>query len=211
MLQMTDSGVFVPELGRFPGYVQGRRHQLGEVELSRRELDDYNGTLATVCPRARRVQADQIASIGRRLIDAAVHGRADPFVARSMAGVPRLVQMRSDRGWRLAEGLDGRIGAMLSYVDEPADLIPDAIPVIGQLDDALLVEMLLRDIAGEVTDYDDFCSYRGAIAARHRVDPTSVDVGFEDWLTARCAAHAARRPLWGAYLRQELGTAFHVC
>ena len=211
MPAIIDNGVFLPELGQFPGYAEGRRHQLGEVELAPGDLAAYNQTLEIVCPRVHGVQADQIASIGRRLIDAAVHGRTDPFVARRMAGVPRLSQMRSDRGWQLGDGLDTRIGALLTYVAEPADLIPDSIPVIGQLDDALLVELLLRDIAGEVRDYDDFCSFRGRIALRHGVDPARIEVGFEDWLSARCAAHAANRPLRGFYLAQQLDGGFHVC
>lgn len=200
MLDVMNSGVFLAELGQFPGYARGRRHQLGAIELGARDLEAYNETLHQVCPAARTVQADQIASIGRRVLESALRGTPDGFIAGRMAGVPRLARMRVDRGWRLADGLDARIGALLAYVEEPADLIPDPVPVIGQLDDALLVDLLSRDIAGEVADYLDFCEYRRGIAERCRVDVALVDIGFDEWLAARCAAHEARRrPMLGAY------------
>jgi uncharacterized membrane protein YkvA (DUF1232 family) len=44
------------------------------------------------------------------------------------------------------------IGALLGYLAMPFDLIPDFIPVVGQLDDALVVAAVLRSVlraAGE--------------------------------------------------------------
>ena len=70
--------------------------------------------------------------------------RAD---ARAVAGfVPDCVVLFS----RLAR--DGRIprrrrlllGALLGYLALPVDLVPDFIPVAGQLDDALVVVLALR-------------------------------------------------------------------
>jgi uncharacterized membrane protein YkvA (DUF1232 family) len=44
------------------------------------------------------------------------------------------------------------IGALLAYLAMPIDVIPDFVPVAGQLDDAILVAVLLRSLvrtAGE--------------------------------------------------------------
>jgi uncharacterized membrane protein YkvA (DUF1232 family) len=44
------------------------------------------------------------------------------------------------------------VGALLGYLAMPFDLIPDFIPVVGQLDDALVVAAVLRSVlraAGE--------------------------------------------------------------
>lgn len=44
------------------------------------------------------------------------------------------------------------IGALLAYLAMPIDLIPDFVPVAGQLDDAILVAVVLRSLvraAGE--------------------------------------------------------------
>lgn len=69
--------------------------------------------------------------------------------ARALAGfVPDCVLLFT----RLA--LDGRVprrhklilGALVAYLALPFDLVPDFIPVAGQLDDAILVALVLRTI-----------------------------------------------------------------
>jgi uncharacterized membrane protein YkvA (DUF1232 family) len=44
------------------------------------------------------------------------------------------------------------LGAMLAYLAWPFDLVPDFIPVAGQLDDALLVGLVLRRAMGSCPD-----------------------------------------------------------
>jgi uncharacterized membrane protein YkvA (DUF1232 family) len=39
------------------------------------------------------------------------------------------------------------IGALVPYLALPFDLVPDFIPVLGQLDDALLIALVLRRVA----------------------------------------------------------------
>jgi uncharacterized membrane protein YkvA (DUF1232 family) len=69
--------------------------------------------------------------------------------ARALAGfVPdcailcrRLIgDARVPRGYKLA------LGAMVAYLLAPVDLVPDYIPVAGQLDDALLLALVLRAV-----------------------------------------------------------------
>lgn len=38
------------------------------------------------------------------------------------------------------------VGAMLAYLASPLDLVPDFIPVVGQLDDAIVVALVLRSL-----------------------------------------------------------------
>ncbi|HEY3020674.1 MAG TPA: DUF1232 domain-containing protein [Solirubrobacteraceae bacterium] len=38
------------------------------------------------------------------------------------------------------------LGALVAYLAMPVDLIPDVIPVAGQLDDAILVALVLRSL-----------------------------------------------------------------
>lgn len=38
------------------------------------------------------------------------------------------------------------LGALIAYLALPIDLVPDFIPVAGQLDDALLVAFVLRTV-----------------------------------------------------------------
>ncbi|HET6603362.1 MAG TPA: hypothetical protein VFG21_03985 [Xanthomonadaceae bacterium] len=191
MLNVSNSGVFLTGLGRFPTYDSGRRHLLAGIELAGPGLTRYNAALGTVCPGARPVAADQIATAGRKVLDAAAEGIDADFVRRGMDAAVQLRRMRKDGDWTLPTALGERIGAVLGYLGDPAKLIPDSAPVIAHFDDAMLVDQLQREIAGELEDYADFCAYREEVA-----DGAAGQVTVEEWLEARwhaCSAHRARR------------------
>jgi uncharacterized membrane protein YkvA (DUF1232 family) len=75
--------------------------------------------------------------------------------ARAVAGfVPDLAvlfkRLLGDR--RIPRRRKLAIGALAAYLASPIDLVPDFIPVVGQLDDAILAVLILRGVirdAGE--------------------------------------------------------------
>jgi uncharacterized membrane protein YkvA (DUF1232 family) len=70
--------------------------------------------------------------------------------ARALAGfVPDCVVLFSRllRDRRLAKRHKLLVGALIPYLALPFDLIPDFVPVAGQLDDAVLVAFVLRRVA----------------------------------------------------------------
>ena len=72
-----------------------------------------------------------------------------PTDARAIARfVPDCVILlgRLLRDRRVARKHKVLVGALLPYLAFPFDLIPDFIPVVGQLDDALLVAFVLRRV-----------------------------------------------------------------
>src|SRR5690606_34019251 len=178
--------------GRFPVHRRGRRRQVAGVVLGGGALASWNAVLTRVCPAVRPLEADQVASIGRRVLEASTGARCR-FVAARMADLQLLARLRADPGWSLSEGLAPRIDALLAYARGPVRLIPDQVPALGHLDDAILVDLLRRDMAAELADYQDFCSYRLELAERCRVAPERIAVGIPDWIAARCDAVAARR------------------
>jgi uncharacterized membrane protein YkvA (DUF1232 family) len=80
-------------------------------------------------------------------------GRRDD--ARAWAGfIPDCIILfrRLLRDGRVPRGRKILLGAMLGYLALPFDLVPDMIPVAGQLDDAIIVALVLRSVlrvAGE--------------------------------------------------------------
>jgi uncharacterized membrane protein YkvA (DUF1232 family) len=77
----------------------------------------------------------------------AVAGRRE--TARALAGfVPDCVVLCSRllRDPRVPRGRKALIVALTGYLALPFDLVPDFIPVAGQLDDAVLVALVLRGL-----------------------------------------------------------------
>ena len=51
----------------------------------------------------------------------------------------------------------------LAYLCDPEDLIPDDIPGIGMLDDAVMIELVFRELRHELEAYEDFRAYRESL------------------------------------------------
>lgn len=67
-----------------------------------------------------------------------------------------------DLDWDCAEPDCVHVRKLLGYLDQVDNLIPDRIPMLGKLDDIVLLELVWPVLASEVDEYDDFCRFRDA-------------------------------------------------
>ncbi len=56
--------------------------------------------------------------------------------------------------------------AAFAYLCDPEDIIPDDIPGIGLLDDAVMIELAFRELRHELDAYEDFRRYRSSLPKR---------------------------------------------
>jgi len=119
----------------------------------------------------------------RKLISDIRTSQAAGFVMQRLEKLERMVKMLEDKEWDMAGQDRSRVADGLVYFAEGEDLIPDRIPGLGFLDDAIMIELVVQDLKHEIEAYDDFCKYRtskvkllGAQAAK---------ASREKWLTAR--------------------------
>ena len=119
-----------------------------------------------------------------------INGEAAPgFVRERIDKLSRLIDMLSDLEWRLPHADAKRVLNAFAYLAEPEDLIPDHIPGIGFLDDAIMIELVVRELRHEIDAYEDFCKYRQKLKEQAG---GRVSVSRQEWLDARRDALQSR-------------------
>lgn len=142
-----------------------------------------------------KLDAEAITAATQRLLDEAGDLSGVPgFIAERLRKLQVLVSMITDSEWQLpAEDLKRVLSAM-AYFAEPQDLIPDRVPGIGFLDDAIMVELVVATLDPEIQSYGEFCEFRKAEEQRRRNAGQDPHVGREDWLAdQRAVLHLRMR------------------
>jgi uncharacterized membrane protein YkvA (DUF1232 family) len=93
------------------------------------------------------------------------------FVTERLLELDALTRMLEDGDWKLEGRERQRVLDALAYFAEPSDLVPDHIPGLGFLDDAIMVELVLQEMRPELDAYAEFCRWRDEERARAGVDP----------------------------------------
>ncbi len=106
------------------------------------------------------------------------------FVSERLAKLELMINMLTDAEWRLPAQDSTRVLNALAYFCEPDDLIPDEIPGLGFLDDAIMIELVVRELSHEIDAYRDFCDFRANRSQADRSD-NAVDVTRDEWLAER--------------------------
>jgi hypothetical protein len=170
---------------------QGRRHRIGDYELEPSRLDRFNDALRALSPEAPKMTMDQIASAAERALARHHAGETPPFVESRMAALQRLEAMAEDEAWSASDELRRQVGVLHAYRDDESDLIPDDEPVVGLLDDAVLVDVALQLLRGELADYEDFCRFRTVAAEFAGLPEHQTGLTRAHWLEAMVQAHAS--------------------
>lgn len=137
---------------------QGRRRQIGDWILTDDQVASFDALLHDVCPQAPKVQPDQIAQLARWVMSLPP-AAAQRILSERLARLDDLRALIDDPDWDRESPGACRLRGLLSYFEHDG-LIPNHIPVLGRLDDVLLLELAWPAIASEVDDYLDFRDYR---------------------------------------------------
>lgn len=136
-----------------------RRNHAGNIKLDPLAVAGFDDLVHSICPEARHVDADRIATLARWLQDLPDE-QARAVLDERLERIEQLRVMLADPDWDHRPDACDRIRRLLAYLDQGHDLIPDRIPVLGLLDDVLLLELAWPAIATEADDYRDFCRFR---------------------------------------------------
>lgn len=135
-----------------------RRRQVAGLVLDEHQVERFNRLLAQLDPNAPRITADQVVTLARWLQDLP-RERATAIVSERLARAEQLRRMLNDADWEVCAELRERSRMLISYLQQVDDLIPDDQPLLGHLDDALLVELAWPAFRDETLDYGDYCRF----------------------------------------------------
>lgn len=137
------------------------------LELSDKDLRYFRGCLQKVRHGRRAKDESIVLREAHKLLDEVREAEAPEFVRDRFRRLEMLVEMLEDEKWRLVSTDRARVLNALAYFADPDDLIPDRMPGIGYLDDAIMVELVVQELRHEIEAYEKFCDFR----ARSKGEP----------------------------------------
>jgi len=163
--------------------------------LSDQDLDHFQAIVNKAKSAMEDSQnAEAIEAAARQLITDAKTGDLPEFIGDRLAKLEVVINMVSDDEWQLSDEDRSRVLGALVYFCDPEDLIPDHIPGLGFLDDAIYVELVIRELKDEIESYEEFCTFRSAEENRRKDNGLDPHVEREEWLAdKRATLHARMR------------------
>jgi len=150
--------------------------------LEEQDLDYFRDVMAKAQSGAEQLSEDEVVKRAQAALDnVRGNARAPQFVHSRLDSLQSLISMLDDEDWPLdnEERLD--VISALAYFYDPEDMIDDSLPVLGLLDDAIMIELVVREMKSEITAYEEFLRYR----AREDAKGTGRDVTRVEWLQTK--------------------------
>jgi len=154
--------------------------------LSDRDLERFK----TIVVKARSTASDQqgkaeIEKAAYKIVEVAMNSDLPDFIAERLLRLKTLLEMMKDTEWNLSDSDRDRIISAMAYFADPIDLIPDHIPGIGFLDDAMFVEIIIRELRSEMSAYSEFCRFREEEEERLKSEGKDPNDNRDQWLGAK--------------------------
>ena len=130
-------------------------------ELTDRDLNFFREALQISRDAVRDADESEIIDAISAALDEIRQNEPLPdFVAKRIPELESLIRMLTDDEWQLPEADRERLLATFVYFADPEDILPDDIPVIGYLDDVIMIELVVRELHHVSIAYQDFCRFR---------------------------------------------------
>jgi uncharacterized membrane protein YkvA (DUF1232 family) len=136
------------------------------IDLEQADVDRFLRALARSHRLARSTEETDVLAAAKQALNTLPIGSAPAYVRKRIGAVQRLILMLEDDAWSLPKPERTKMLETLVYFSDPEDLIPDHIEVIGLLDDAIVLELLLRRLRHVMDAYTDFCEFRDSLHLR---------------------------------------------
>ena len=148
--------------------------------LDDQDIEYFRGVMDRAQDEAANISEQQIIQEARKILSEEHPAQTPLFVRERLERLATMVAMLEDPEWPLDGQERTDVISALAYFHNPADLIADDVPVIGLIDDAIMIELVARELKHHLEAYDEFCVFR---STQERL--RGKDVSREDWLKAK--------------------------
>ena len=149
-------------------------------ELKESDLEHFRNVMREAKSGAKSLSETEILANAKSLSQD-VKGDVPVFVSERIQKLETLVAMIEDSEWNIPEEERADVLSALAYFSDPEDLVPDHIPVLGFLDDAIMIELVAEELKDDIEAFLEFCAYR----TREESRKGDVTVTRDEWLDAK--------------------------
>ena len=144
-------------------------------DLEDKDLRYFRASMKRARESATKASDAEIIERAEQMVKEVQNSTVPAFVLERVEKLTSLIAMIEDDEWSLAAQERKNVLAALSYFADPEDIIPDAVPVLGYIDDAIMIELVVTELQHEIDAFTDFCQYRKDEKARNRNPDLSRD------------------------------------
>jgi hypothetical protein len=191
----------------------GRRHSIDNFHLTAASVDRFNSLLARLGRRAAPLDCDRLATAARELRDSAAGAGEPACIVQRMKRLEAAARMLDDGQWEPVDDAGNVAALMVHYASGRYQLLPNSLPTVGHLDDAIAVEAAWPSLRSEVASFLDYCRVRSLEASLRGRAVGGFGFSRDDWAEARQAEYVLekqRRCIRESSYVPQLGTCFVV-
>jgi uncharacterized membrane protein YkvA (DUF1232 family) len=144
--------------------------------LEAEDIARFHAALARAERLADCMDECEVVETAKEALNTLPLASAPRYVRQRLVCVQQMILMLEDEIWCLPSDERREVLRTLIYFADPEDLIPDEVAVIGLLDDAIMLELLLRRLRHVIDAYVDFCGYRRELQADAAIDRSRLSV-----------------------------------
>tara|TARA_R110000737_G_C14489631_1_gene469989 strand:- start:212 stop:760 length:549 start_codon:yes stop_codon:yes gene_type:complete len=149
-------------------------------ELKDSDLEHFRNVMREAKSGAKNLSEAEIIANAKSLSED-IKADVPTFVSERIKKLEILVAMIEDSEWKMPEEERADILSALAYFSDPEDLVPDHIPALGFLDDAIMIELVAEEFKDDIEAFLEFCNYR----TREEGRSGDVTVTRDEWLDAK--------------------------
>ncbi|MFQ5697083.1 MAG: YkvA family protein [Myxococcota bacterium] len=129
-------------------------------KLADKDIRYLRRVLRQAASAAGQRTPDEVIRAGRQMAIQVREAKPPQYVLDRVEKLETILSTVEDKDWAPPQSVRKKILTALAYFSNPADLIPDRIPGLGFLDDAIMIELISQDLRHEMHYYRQFASFR---------------------------------------------------